>query len=62
MMDTMNVVVICSKCGMVAPYDPPDGNNPCGTWHWHQPCPHCDAEKWAAHDPKLDFRTGRPLE
>lgn len=62
MMDPMNVVVICYKCGMMVPYDPPDENNPWGTWHRHQPCPHCGAEKWAAHDPKLDFRTGRPLE
>lgn len=62
MKNEMNVVVICTRCGTLAPYDPPNGNNPWGTWHWHQPCPRCGAEQWAAHDPTCDWHTGRPLE
>lgn len=56
------VVVICSKCGAPAPYDPPSGGNPWGTWHWHQPCEHCGAEAWGAHDSIRDMQTGRIRE
>lgn len=56
------VVVICTKCGAPAPYDPPNEGNPWGTWHWHQPCQHCAAESWGAHDTDRDMQTGRLRE
>lgn len=57
----MDVIVICSKCGAMAPWDAPDINNPWGTYHWHQPCPRCGANQWNAHDTDKDWRTGRPM-
>lgn len=58
-MDDLKVIVICTKCRKMAPYTPPDANNPWGTFHWHQPCPNCGAEEWGAHDTKIDIVTGR---
>lgn len=58
----LDVVMICTKCGALAPYTPPDINNPWGTWHWHQPCTRCGAEQWAAHDVCRDWKSGRRLD
>ena len=55
------VVVICTRCGKPAKYDPPDGAHPYGKWYWHGPCSHCGAEEWASHDPERDIRTGHLL-
>ena len=44
------ITVICMSCKAMAPYTPPDLNHPYGVYHWHQPCPQCGAENWAAHD------------
>lgn len=57
-----NVIVICTNCGAMAPWDPPDLNHPFGVYHWHAPCPRCGAEAWSSHDTNRDWRTGRPLE
>ena len=56
------VVVLCMSCGTLAPYDTPNGSQPFGVWHWHQSCPNCGAENWAAHDTDRDWRTGKKLE
>ena len=61
-MGIMDVVVICTKCKQLAQFDPPDGNNPWGVWHWHQPCPNCGAESWAAHEPMRDPHTGEKIK
>ena len=53
------VVVICARCGTPADWSPPDGSHPFGVWHWHQPCRHCGAEDWAAHDTDRDPKTGQ---
>ena len=53
------VVVICTACGVAADYDPPDGSHPFGVWHWRQPCKHCGANEWAAHDMDRDRQTGK---
>lgn len=58
----MDVVVICTKCGQMAPFDLPDMNHPYGIWHWHQPCPNCGEEAWGSHDVSLDWKTGRPIQ
>ena len=54
-----DVIVICTRCGKMAPYDVPDINHPYGTYHWRQQCPNCGAEAWAAHDTNRDWRSGR---
>lgn len=54
-----DIVVICKKCGRLAPNSPPDQNNPWGVWHWHQPCQFCGAEEWASHEPTRDLETGK---
>ena len=56
------IVVICVKCGTLAPYEPPCAVNPLGVWLWHQPCPRCGAEIWGAHDTIRDIATGRIRE
>jgi hypothetical protein len=64
-MDSMNlykVIVICSKCGRMAPYTPPYGSNIWGVWNWHQPCPFCGENAWVAHEPVRDWKTGKPLD
>lgn len=55
------ITVICMSCKAMAPYTPPDLNHPYGIYHWHQPCPKCGAENWAAHDINRDLSTGRLL-
>lgn len=61
-MELMDIVVICTNCKQMAQFDPPDGNNPYGVWHWHQPCPVCGAESWAAHETRRNITTGRLIE
>lgn len=56
------VIVICTKCGQMAPHDPPNSSNPWGSFHWQQPCLRCGAEVWAAHEVKRDWRTGKLLQ
>lgn len=53
------VVVICTRCGQLADFEPPSGSAPWGTWYWHQPCRHCGAEEYAAHDTDRDIQTGQ---
>ena len=55
----LKIVVICSKCGSLAPYTLPDPSNPFGVWHWDKPCRKCGANAWVAHDTARDIRTGR---
>ena len=61
-MGSLNLIVICTKCGQMAPYTPPGGSDPWGKWDWHQPCPNCGAEAWAEHDVNRDWRAGKLLE
>lgn len=61
-MEKFKVVVICSNCGQLAPYDLPDASHPWGVWHTDGPCRHCGAMAWAGHDTNRDWRTGRLLE
>lgn len=56
-----DIVVICTHCGKVVPYTPPDLNHPWGVWDWHRPCQNCGAEDFAAHDINCDWKTGRAL-
>lgn len=56
------VVVICTRCGNPAKYDPPDGAHPYGVWHWGGKCPYCGANEWASHDPARNIHTGRIQE
>jgi len=58
-MKDIPVVVICASCGRVAPRSTPDSNDPFGAFLWHQPCPNCGAENWAAHDTNRDWKSGR---
>ena len=60
-MKEMDIVVICTNCHMMAPYTPPAGDYPFGTWDWQHPCRHCGANSWAAHDKHYDIVTGRKL-
>jgi len=54
------VIVICSYCGAMAPYEQAGADNPYGTFRRHEPCPRCGAENWAAAEMGRDWRTGRP--
>lgn len=58
----LKVSVLCQNCGSPCPYSPPDGENPWGVWHWHDPCPRCGANKWAAHDVAGAIRRKEPRE
>ena len=56
----MKVVVICGKCGQLAPSRcAPNGDV---EWIWDKPCAHCGAEEWVAHDPARNWRTGNYLD
>lgn len=61
-MDLPRITVICTNCFKTAPWTPPDAMNPFGVWKWDEPCQHCGAFRWAAHDVDRDPKTGRPLD
>lgn len=55
------VIVICTRCGAMAPHDFPPPGRRWMTWHYDGPCDRCGATTWAAHEVNRDWRTGRLL-
>jgi hypothetical protein len=57
-MSENDIIVICNTCFTPCPSHIPTDGSPFRAYRWHEPCPNCGAEDWAAHETNRDPRTG----